>query len=53
LPRPSLAAYLTIPVVWIVAYALSALLHPRRQFWHDALCDTAVVDAPPSSPLPQ
>ena len=28
---------------WIALYALSALLHPRRQFWHDALCDTAVV----------
>jgi uncharacterized RDD family membrane protein YckC len=53
LPRPDLAADLAIPVAWIVAYALSALLHPRRQFWHDALCDTAVVHAPPTSPLPQ
>jgi uncharacterized RDD family membrane protein YckC len=28
---------------WIVLFALSALLHPRRQFWHDVLCDTAIV----------
>jgi uncharacterized RDD family membrane protein YckC len=51
--QPDLGIYLAIPVVWIAAYALSALLHPRRQFWHDALCETAVVDAPPASPLPQ
>jgi hypothetical protein len=31
----------------VIVYAASALLHPRRQFWHDALCDTAIVDAPP------
>jgi uncharacterized RDD family membrane protein YckC len=24
-------------------YAATALLHPRRQFWHDALCDTELV----------
>ena len=33
---------------WIALYALSALLHPRRQFWHDALCDTAIVFEPPA-----
>jgi len=33
--------------VGIVAYALLALLHPQRQFWHDALCGTRLVDAPP------
>ena len=38
---------LLLPVAWIALYAVSALLHPRRQFWHDALCGTAVVDAPP------
>ena len=32
---------------WIVLYALSALLHPSRQFWHDWLCDTAIVMSPP------
>jgi uncharacterized RDD family membrane protein YckC len=30
-------------VVGVVAYALTALLHPRRQFWHDALCGTELV----------
>lgn len=29
----------------VVLYALSALLHPTRQFWHDALCGTRLVDA--------
>jgi uncharacterized RDD family membrane protein YckC len=29
--------------VGIVAYALLALLHPQRQFWHDALCGTRLV----------
>jgi len=51
-PR-SLAAALGLPVAWIVVYALSSRLHPRRQFWHDALCGTAVVDAPRVAPLPQ
>jgi uncharacterized RDD family membrane protein YckC len=50
--HPSIVAYLGIPAAWIVLYALSALLHPRRQFWHDALCDTAVVTALPHAPLP-
>jgi uncharacterized RDD family membrane protein YckC len=30
-------------LVGIVAYALLALLHPQRQFWHDALCGTRLV----------
>jgi uncharacterized RDD family membrane protein YckC len=51
--RPTVAAYLGIPALWIAAYAFSALLHPRRQFWHDALCDTAIVTAKPVAPLPQ
>ncbi|OYY62814.1 MAG: hypothetical protein B7Y51_07720 [Burkholderiales bacterium 28-67-8] len=33
--------------VGVVAYALLALLHPQRQFWHDALCGTQLIDAPP------
>lgn len=33
--------------VGVVAYALLALLHPQRQFWHDALCGTQIIDAPP------
>lgn len=33
--------------VGIVAYALLALLHPQRQFWHDAICGTRLVTALP------
>jgi uncharacterized RDD family membrane protein YckC len=29
--------------VGIGAYALLALAHPQRQFWHDALCGTRVI----------
>lgn len=28
----------------VLGYALLALLHPQRQFWHDALCGTRLVD---------
>jgi uncharacterized RDD family membrane protein YckC len=31
--------------VGVVAYALLALLHPQRQFWHDALCGTRLIDS--------
>ena len=62
LPPLALASALQLPgpwaiaglvVGWIVLYALSALLHPSRQFWHDWLCDTAIVTARPVAPLPQ
>lgn len=53
LALPNAAAYFGVVAVWIVLYALSALAHPRGQFWHDALCDTAVVTALPLAPLPQ
>ena len=29
--------------IGVVAYALLALAHPERQFWHDALCGTRLV----------
>ncbi len=35
--------------VGVVGYALLALLHPQRQFWHDALCGTRLVDARPAT----
>jgi uncharacterized RDD family membrane protein YckC len=41
-PWPSLAAV----ALWIVGYALSALAAPERQFWHDRLCRTRLVDVP-------
>jgi len=62
LPPLALASALRLPNAWaifglvagwIVLYAASALLHPRRQFWHDALCGTAIVTARPVAPLPQ
>ena len=31
--------------LWIAVYAALALSHPRRQFWHDALCHTRLVAA--------
>jgi uncharacterized RDD family membrane protein YckC len=31
--------------VGAVTYALLALAHPQRQFWHDALCGTRLIDA--------
>jgi uncharacterized RDD family membrane protein YckC len=33
--------------VGIASYALLALLHPQRQFWHDALCGTRLTDVRP------
>lgn len=35
-------------VVGVWAYALLARLHPQRQFWHDALCGTRLVDSRPA-----
>jgi uncharacterized RDD family membrane protein YckC len=41
--------YFGLPLAWVALYASSSFLHPRRQFWHDALCDTAIVmQAPPA-----
>jgi uncharacterized RDD family membrane protein YckC len=33
--------------VGVIAYALLTLLHPQRQFWHDALCGTRLIDDRP------
>ena len=30
---------------WVVLWALLSLLHPQRQFWHDAWAGTRLVDA--------
>lgn len=29
---------------WVVLWALSSRLHPQRQFWHDALAGTRLLD---------
>lgn len=34
----------------VLGYALLALLHPQRQFWHDALCGTRLIDWRPAVP---
>ena len=39
---------LTAALIGAVAYALLALLHPSRQFWHDAVCGTRIIDAAPN-----
>lgn len=31
----------------VAAYALLARLHPERQYWHDAVCGTRLVDVRP------
>jgi uncharacterized RDD family membrane protein YckC len=30
---------------WVAFWALLSLLHPQRQFWHDAWAGTRLVDA--------
>lgn len=32
---------------WVVIWALLSLLHPRRQFWHDAMAGTQLVSTQP------
>jgi uncharacterized RDD family membrane protein YckC len=36
----------------IATYAMLTRLHPQRQFWHDAVCGTQLVDARPA-PTPR
>jgi uncharacterized RDD family membrane protein YckC len=31
---------------WVAIWALSSLLHPRQQFWHDALAGTQLITDP-------
>lgn len=33
----------TLMLLGVLVYAATARLHPRRQFWHDALCGTELV----------
>jgi uncharacterized RDD family membrane protein YckC len=41
---------LTAIAIGVVGYALLALLHPQRQFWHDAACGTQLIDTRPARP---
>lgn len=45
-PWPSLG----VTAAGIAAYALLALAEPSRQFWHDRLCGTRLIDARDSGP---
>ncbi len=36
-----------ILVGWVVFWALASRLHPQRQFWHDALAGTRLVNSQP------
>ncbi len=36
--------------VGVLSYALLSRLHPQRQFWHDAVCGTRLVDWRPALP---
>lgn len=44
----TLGAMAAVLATGIVAYALTSRLHRERQFWHDALCGTRLVNWPPS-----
>ncbi|AKJ28490.1 RDD family protein [Caldimonas brevitalea] len=34
-------------LAWVLLYAGLALLHPRRQYWHDVLCQTQLLHSEP------
>jgi len=53
LKLPDAWAIFGVVAAWVVLWALAALLHPRRQFWHDALCGTAIAPSRPLAPLPE
>jgi len=36
--------------VGVLSYAMLARLHPQRQFWHDAVCGTRLIDWRPALP---
>jgi uncharacterized RDD family membrane protein YckC len=36
--------FFAILVAWVLAYAAFARLQPNRQFWHDWLCRTQLID---------
>lgn len=37
--------------IGVMAYALLALAHPQRQFWHDALCGTRLISVLPDQKI--
>ena len=43
--KSSLAETAALTFGWVVAWALLSRVHPQRQFWHDAIAGTRLVDA--------
>lgn len=43
--KSSLAETAAVTLGWVATWALLSRLHPQRQFWHDALAGTRLVDA--------
>ena len=46
LPGPEVAV---IAIGWVAVWAILSMLHPQRQFWHDALAGTRLVSFEPMS----
>jgi uncharacterized RDD family membrane protein YckC len=42
------AALFALVATGVLAYAALAWLHPQRQFWHDAVCRTRLIDWRPA-----
>ena len=42
LPGPEVAV---IAIGWVAVWAILSMLHPQRQFWHDALAGTRLVSS--------
>ncbi len=45
----SAAESIVITFGWVAVWAILSRLHPRQQFWHDALAGTQLVSAMPAS----
>ncbi len=45
-----IAAFSSIMVMGVLAYAALAWLRPDRQFWHDAVCGTRLINWRPTRP---
>lgn len=42
------AEALVITLGWVLCWAILSLLHPGKQFWHDALAGTLLIDSRPA-----
>jgi len=49
--RLALSTAVSVGIVsgWVAVWAMLSYLHPRQQFWHDALAGTQLVSAPRKS----